>query len=278
GRDRAARARARSAAPRVRASPRRARRTVTIETLDTLRSRIDAAIRARDQLRSRPVADTIDALVAAAARWREDRDVAEGLAASARLSPPVIAAGIDFAEEAIDASTLAGLAEREWGPGATSKPRPGGPELVAHVLASNVPALALPAIALGCLAGAAVVVKSGRRDSISAPALQPALPPVDPGPPATALPAHWPGGDAPREDDVLARADVVVVTGGPVALRALAPRLRRAVVEHGPRVSAAVVARRALTDGAAVAEALALDVAMHDQRGCLSPHAVWVEG
>jgi acyl-CoA reductase LuxC len=90
--------------------------------------------------------------------------------------------------------------------------------------------------------------------------------------------SYWPGGDTARDDDALARADVIVLTGGPIALAALRDRLPGMVVAHGPRVSAALVARAALADAGDVADALALDVAMHDQRGCLSPHAVWVEG
>ena len=49
------------------------------------------------------------------------------------------------------------------------------------------------------------------------------------------------------------------------------------MIAYGPRVSVAVVGRTALDGGESAAKALALDVALHDQRGCLSPHAVFVE-
>jgi hypothetical protein len=87
---------------------------------------------------------------------------------------------------------------------------------------------------------------------------------------------YWPGGDLGCEDVALGRADVVVVTGSDATLAALAARVRGRLVAHGPRVSVAAVARAA--DAELAAEALALDVALHDQRGCLSPHAVYVEG
>jgi acyl-CoA reductase-like NAD-dependent aldehyde dehydrogenase len=166
---------------------------------------------------------------------------------------------------------MTALVEGESGAGAARRPPPPGPALVAHVVASNVPALALPAIALGCLAGAAVVVKSGRDDPVSAPAFVRALAAVDPDLAATIVATYWPGGDVAREDAVLSRADVVVATGGDAALAALAPRLGARLVAHGPRISAAVAA----TDDAA---RLAQDVALHDQRGCLSPHVVYVVG
>src|SRR5438552_39684 len=89
-----------------------------------------------------------------------------------------------------------------------------------------------------------------------------------------ALAAYWPGGDLAREDAALGRAEVVVATGSDATLAALVPRLGRRLIAHGPRWSVAVVERAA----AAEVDAIALDVALHDQRGCLSPHAVYVTG
>src|SRR5207253_7382259 len=180
----------------------------------------------------------------------------DAVAASARLSPPVVAAGLRFAADTIDAVALRALAEAEWGPDATRRPAPEAPALVAHVLASNVPALALPAIALGCLTGAAVLVKSGRDDPLSAPAFQRALAAVDPALAATVVTAYWPGGEVAREDAALGRAEVVVATGSDATLAALAPRLGRRLIAHGPRWSVAAVERAA----AAEVDAIALDV------------------
>ena len=244
------------------------------ETTAALGARLEAAVAARTRLRARPLGETIAALAAAAARWRDDAALRTELPAATQLSPAMIAAVIPIAAEAIDAEAMAELARREWGAGAAGRPARPGPALVAHVLASNVPALALPAIALGCLAGAAVLVKSGRDDPLSAPAFQRALAAVDPALAATVVAAYWPGGDRAREDAAFGAADVVVATGGDATLAALAPRLGRRLVAHGPRWSAALVADEAPGD----AERLALDVAFHDQRGCLSPHAVWVTG
>lgn len=243
---------------------------MTTESPAALAARIDAALRARAR---RPLRDVAAALAAAAVQWRNDPDLAAELPAVARLSPQMIAAVIPLAAEALDGEAMLALVERELGAGAADRPAPAGPGLVAHVLASNVPALALPAIALGCLAGAAVVVKSGRGDPLSAPAFRRALAAIDPDLAATVVTTYWPGGERPNEDVVLARADVVVVTGGDAAIAALAARVRGRLIAHGPRLSVAAV-----TDGDAVAENVALDIALHDQRGCLSPHAVYVDG
>jgi acyl-CoA reductase-like NAD-dependent aldehyde dehydrogenase len=241
-----------------------------------LRARIEGALAAREELRARPLADTIAALEEAALSWSQDRTLAAELPLATRLSPAMIAAVMPIAAATLDAAAMTELVEDEWGRGAAERPPAPGPGLVAHVLASNVPALALPAIALACLAGAAVVVKSGRRDALSAPAFVYALANVDPELAATIVTEYWPGGDLGREDALLARADVVVLTGGDEAIAALAGRAHGRVLAHGPRASVAALGRSALGDTRA-ATALALDVALHDQRGCLSPHAVYVE-
>ena len=233
----------------------------------TLGAEIDAALAARRKLRGRPIVDVARALAAAARRWQDDAALAAALPETARLDDKMVAHVLPLVAEAIDADALVALHARE----ATSE----GPALVAHVLASNVPALAVPAIALGCLAGAAVVVKSGRADTVSAPAFRRALAAVDADLAATVVTAYWPGGAADVEDAVLSRADVVVATGGDTSTSALVRRFGGRVVAHGERASVAVLGPDA---SAADAEALAWDVVRYEQRGCLSPHVAFVAG
>jgi len=248
---------------------------VTPEPLADVLARVEHAREARARLRTRPLGETVAALSAAAARWCDEHDGA-ALARVSGLSRPLADAAVDLAAKAIEAEVMADLVEREWGPGTMARPVPEGPALVAHVLASNVPALALPAIVLGCLAGAAVVIKSGRHDPLSAPAFKRALAAVDPDLAATVVTTYWAGGDREAENAVLGQANVAVVTGGDETLRAICTRLQVPILAHGWRTSIAIVGRAGPVDE--TVDALALDVALHDQRGCLSPHDVWVEG
>ena len=245
-------------------------------TREALETELDAALAARDRLAALPIRARAEALAGAARRWRRDRALAAAVAESSGLSPAMVDAVLPLAADALGARAMAALVEAELGPGAAAAP-PEGPAVVLHVLASNVPALGLPAIALGVLVGAVVVVKSGREDPHSAPAFVDALRAELPELAATVVAAYWPGGTRAIEDALLARADVAVLTGGDAALAALAPRARGRRILHGPRTSVAAVARDALGDAAGVAAAIARDASLHDQRGCLSPHAVWVE-
>jgi hypothetical protein len=231
-------------------------------------SEIDAAIAARARVRGRAIRETAVALAEAARRWRHDDALARALPDVAALSQPMVQAVLPLVAEALDADALCELHARE---GRAGMP----PALVAATVASNVPGLALPAIALGVLAGAAVVVKSGRADPLSAPAFRRALHAVDPDLSATVVATAWPGGDVEAEAAVLSRADVVVATGSDATVTAIAARHGTKVLAHGDRTSFAVVPDDA--DDAEIA-ALAWDVARYEQRGCLSPHAVLVVG
>jgi hypothetical protein len=226
------------------------------------------AVAARAARAGRPIRETAAALAEAARRWAHDPALARELSAAAALTPAMVRHVLPLAAEPIEADALVALHARE-------APAAAGPALVAAVVASNVPALALPAIVHGCLAGAATVVKSGRADTVSAPAFQRAIADVDPVLADTIVATYWTGGSDPVEDTLFARSDVVVATGTDATVAGLVRRVGDTVIGYGDRTSVAVVASD--VSDVELAE-LALDVARYEQRGCLSPHAVFVVG
>jgi len=244
-----------------------------VSALGELGDAVESARLAAAATARRPRREVAAALARAAARWRRDPALTTLLPGEARLSLPVVSAALDIVAGALDVDAMLDLVERELG-----SERPVRPWLVAHVLASNVPALAVHAIALACLAGAAVLVKSGRADRVSGPAFRRALEAEDAELAATVVATSWTGGDVETERALLAHADVVVATGGDATVAAIAQRLGSRVVTHGERTSVAVVGRDASRNADAVTHAVARDVALHDQRGCLSPIAVYVAG
>ena len=146
------------------------------------------------------------------------------------------------------------------------------------VLASNLPALAvqplLPALALR----RPVLLKSPSAEPLFAPAFLAALVRREPRLAPGLAAATWPGGDAALEAPILAAAGTVLAYGGAEALRDLSRRAAgTVVVGYGPKTSVAAV-DPAGCDLAALAAGLARDVALFDQRGCLSVAAVYVQG
>jgi hypothetical protein len=88
--------------------------------------------------------------------------------------------------------------------------------------------------------------------------------------------AAWPGGDARLEAPVLAAAGTILAYGDAPALADLETRAPGKVIGYGPKTSLAVVGEGVDLDP--VAEGLARDIALFDQRGCLSIVSVYTTG
>jgi hypothetical protein len=210
----------------------------------------------------------------------ERRKLAPPLATLCCLSPAGLDAGLEAVLGGVRHGPAAALLERAAALAAREPSGPDGSAPVLVVLASNLPALAvqplLPALALR----RPVLLKSPSPEPLFAPAFLAALTRREPRLAGAVAAATWPGGDAALEAPLLAAAGAVVAYGGVEALADLARRAAgKQFVGYGPKMSLAAVE---LGSGAAapdvLAAGLARDVALFDQRGCLSVVAVYVAG
>jgi hypothetical protein len=228
----------------------------------------------------------------------ERRALEPALARLCRLSPEGLAAGLTAVLGGVRRRPAAALLARAdslgsagQGPGASDQTGqgpggassqtgqgPGGasgsPDLVVAVLASNLPALAvqplLPALALR----RPVLLKSPSAEPLFAPAFVAALIRREPRLAGAVAALTWPGGDERLERPVLAAAGTVLAYGEEAALADLARRAPGRVVGYGPKTSLGVVG----ADAGEAAAGLARDVALFDQRGCLSIAAIYTDG
>jgi hypothetical protein len=192
----------------------------------------------------------------------ERRALEPDLARLTRLSPEGLAAGLEAVLGGVRPGPAAALlAEAE------TLPAGGGPVLA--ILASNLPALAVqplwPALALR----RPILLKSPSAEPLFVPAFLAALVRREPRLEPAVAAAAWPGGDERLEAPALAGADTVIAYGDEPALADLRRRVPGKLVEYGPRTSLAVVSELSAARG------LARDVALFDQRGCLSVAAVY---
>jgi len=154
------------------------------------------------------------------------------------------------------------------------------PRRLVHVVAGNVLAPTLSMLVRGWLLGAAQWLRPSAREPLFAVALAAALERHAPELAATFAVSWWPHGDDLCEPAVLEAADVVTVQGDDTAVAAVGARVaaiapRARVVGFGARWSMGLVTRAAQTRETAAA--LAQDVALFDQQGCLSPVIVFAE-
>ncbi|MFM2415745.1 MAG: hypothetical protein RL385_468 [Pseudomonadota bacterium] len=206
----------------------------------------------------------------------------EELPASTGLSAAMIEACLRDALDGLSADALVKLIDAIPAPFPRALAVRAG-RLCVVVLAGNVFTAVLRAVLWPLLLGLPVIAKAASADSLLPRLLESALR-ADPSVPfakafsVVGLEDH----DDPALRALLDQADVVSVYGGDDTLSALREQLSASTVfqGHGHGLGAAFVARAALVDNAhagSVAVGLARDVAAYDQRGCMSPHCVWVE-
>lgn len=212
------------------------------------------------------------------ARWRDaagpERHAIENLSTEARLSPPAFAAGLDSVLGSVDGDAATRLFEQATG----RRRQRRGPVVV--VTAGNIPALfvqtLLPALALGRPTLVKAPSSAPRLAARFIGMLQDEARRQGAGAVADGVAtAAWRGGDDAVESQVFEVASTVVAYGEAATLEDLERRTAGRLIGYGPMASLAVVTPGADPRSAAVG--IARDVALFDQRGCLSVHAVYLD-
>ena len=258
---------------------------------------IDACVRglraAGRELAERSVADVVAAIDAAAARLADAgdplrREAETRLVAAIGYSPEMATLVLDRMAADWRAEPLRGLLTAELGdPSVLDEFRPVdgrmvrayGPSLAFHVFAGNVPGVAVTSLVRSLLVKAPALGKLASGQPVLPVLFARAVADSDPGLARALAVTYWPGGDVAAEQRALEAADTVVAYGGEEAIAAIRERTAGTrLVVHGPRFSVGLVGRAALDDDpAGLARRVARSVAVFDQHGCVSPHAVWVE-
>ena len=210
-----------------------------------------------------------DALLRGAAQWRdagsEVRREARALLTGGQWPAQVV-------EEALDAVLLdADAAIAAW-------ERPACGLRVLAILPGNIIGPAVAAAYCAGAAGATLMLKSSSREIHLADIVARQFDRLGEPLAGTLHPMRWSGGDADFEATVFMEARRIVAFGDDATI---ADVKRRApdgttVIAYGSAYSIGFVAAGAELGGAA--HAAAYDVALFDQRGCLSPQTIYVEG
>ncbi len=218
------------------------------------------------------LADVVDAWLAPGSPWL-GRAIAL-LPEATGLSPAMLAHALPTMLEPLRGDALAQLVAEQAGDAL-------GPTLIAHILPGNIPGMAAIAATLSLAIGSAALLKAGRGDRVFPALFAESIRGRDPELGRAIAAYYWPGGSRESEDVALAAADLVIASGDDATIDDLAARARGRFIGYGHRISFAAVAAEIVADSGALhraAERLADDVALWDQRGCLSPQLCLVEG
>jgi Acyl-CoA reductase (LuxC) len=157
-------------------------------------------------------------------------------------------------------------------------------QLLGFIMPGNVPGGGIHELFIALAAGCAAIVKTSSSDPVFFSELAATLREADRRL-GTDFGARlevfdWERKRVDLTGALLRNCDLVIAMGDDATIADLeALTQRRSLIAFGGRVSGAVVLQQALQGiaMAQTADALALDCAMFDQRGCLSPHHIFVE-
>lgn len=148
----------------------------------------------------------------------------------------------------------------------------------AFVMPANVPGAGLHELAIALVAGATAIIKVSSREPFFFTAMLRTLAEIAPELGARTAAVNF-GRERPDlMESVLDACNFAVALGDDATMVALAGRTR--LFAFGSRASGALVRRDACHDNriAEMAAGLARDVVLFEQRGCLSPHHLFLEG
>lgn len=241
---------------------------------------------AQARLAERSVDGILSTLDRVVGRWLDRRDpirreAEERLAAVMGLAPAMLERGLDQMVgrvRGIGALLDQDLGSRyaldrfvERGPGIRG--RAFGPGLLVCIFSGNVPGIPAFDMALSLALKSACLARPASEEPLFAELFARSVAEVDPDLGGALAVRRW----GYEETLPLEMAGAVLAYGSDATLAGIRKGVPPGVtfLGHGHKVGFAVVAREAATDE--TARLLALDVAMYDQQGCVSPHAAYVE-
>lgn len=190
---------------------------------------------------------------------------------SSRLSAEGLTEGLEIVLGGASGSAAAEMARRAQAL-TTAAPGP----LAGVVLAGNIPGLAVQSVLPALLLGRPLLLKSASAEPWFAPALVAALVAREPALAEAYAAVVFPGDDDAALMAAFGKVDPLLAYGGAEAAGSLAARFGPRLLAHGPKASVAFVG--AEVDLVGTARGLARDIALFDQRGCLSVQAVYTAG
>lgn len=253
---------------------------------DEVRRSLERLRRQGEQLRRRPPQAIIEALGALLERLRdpttpERRRLEAELPAATGFSAAAVREGLSLALADWTAPALEALVRAELGSalGVGGPRRAVGFPVTAVLLAGALPTPTLAAILAPLLLRSPVLLKPSVHDPVTPHVVAEALAALDPELGGCVAVASFRGTDE-KPLEAFLEAECVVATGSDETVGKIARRVSppQRLVVYGHRLSVAVIGSGA-GRGAGLeqaARALALDVALWDQLGCLSPVAAWL--
>ncbi len=152
-------------------------------------------------------------------------------------------------------------------------------DLIGFVMPGNVPGAGLHEICTTLMAGAALIVKTASAEPFLLARLMETIAEIDAQVAARVAVLSWNRKRTDLTDILKAECDLLIAFGEDSTLARLSDGVSPRLLTFGSRVSGELVAREAMVSPGAheIADAVAGDLSLFEQQGCLSPHHIFVE-
>lgn len=162
------------------------------------------------------------------------------------------------------------------------KTRAYGPALTSAVLTANVPGLSYLPMVRALMVKSPLIAKLASNEPIFGPAWIKSVAAIEPPLAECVALCQWPGADEALQKAMFDPAEVAILYGGEQTCQSLRDFIgpHKKIIEHGHKIGLLLVGKEGLNDPAAardLAQRIALDVAMFDQRACVAPQIVYAE-
>ncbi len=151
-----------------------------------------------------------------------------------------------------------------------------GPSLIVNILAGNIPGAGLDSVLYSLLVKSATLVKASSVENILPEIFIRSLRKVDPVLGSNVAVTTWAGGNQKLEERIFQRADLIVASGSVHSLSAIRKITTQKLIGYGHKVSFSLIAQTKMAQVEELARKTAYDIALFDQKGCLSPQVVYV--
>jgi hypothetical protein len=255
-------------------------------TPDEIAEHLDRLRDAGERLKRRPIGEVLDVLGAVLDSWSDPnsswrRDLEDRLPAAAGFTAPLVGEGLRRALDDWTSDALRKLAIRELGPidalDAASNRSVSSFDTTAVLLAGSIPMPTLLALIAPLAVRSPVIAKAASRDPLTPHLVAQSIAEADAELGRCIRIVNF---AASNEDctRALLEADCVCATGSDATIAAVRAQVKppRRLIADGHRLSiAAVVPPESAELRVDLAGRLAVDIALWDQLGCLSPIAVF---
>ncbi len=247
----------------------------------------------QEKLAAEPIEGIIDWIVQAAARWSDPDDLIREEAEwvmplLSGISREMLHIALDDLLNQLRRPMLLKLLEEALGDvrrldqfcprtSALADSRAFGPRLITQIFPANIPGLSITGLVLGLLTKSANLIRMSKEEALLPTLFARSLQDIRPDLAGNIAILHWDRSEEALTKAAFQKAGAVIVYGNDdtiTKLRKLIPPTSRSLF-YGHKLSLGLIARESINED--IAEKAARDVALYEQRGCLSPHLFYIE-